>query len=328
MKEKLLLLPLPNTSFSKGERATDYCSDTVVVPGVDIDFSQNIRYHLDLTETIIDYQNGLYGDFDEKGVPYSFFNGQMVYNPVTILQFGLICIDLYIGYDRSEYLDRAINVLDRLEIERIEYLSLPNWAYNSYNEKYSIEAPYYSGMAVGEAISFYSRMSKILGNESLMNVASGCFDFLKIPFEKGGVARIKGKNFYWIEEYPTNEPSFVLNGFVYSIFGIYDYWKFSSSEEAKSMFELTVNTLLNSLGEYDIGYWSVYDVLKRELVKKYYQKNVHVPQMMALYNLTGEQSFLDYGLKWKRQISTLNLIRVELMYRIKPRIDQRSLFLR
>jgi hypothetical protein len=41
--------------------------------------------------------------------------------------------------------------------------------------------------------------------------------------------------------------------------------------------------------------------------------------MAVLYGLTGEEMFETYRARWTRQITPLNYLLVQLMYRIRPR---------
>jgi hypothetical protein len=89
-----------------------------------------------------------------------------------------------------------------------------------------------------------------------------------------------------------------------------------------------LKTLKDNLDKFDAGYWTYYDLLKKELVRYYYQKNVHVPQLEVLYILTNDSIFNRYAEKWKKQITPLNYILVKIMYRILPRLRSKTIFLK
>ena len=135
----------------------------------------------------------------------------------------------------------------------------------------------------------------------------------------GGVRRYDNDGNLWLEEYPTNEPSLVLNGFIYALFGLYDLFRVTNLERVKEDIDLCVKTLRENISKYDTGYWSLYDQLHGELVKYYYQKNVHVPQLEALYDLTREDIFNHYAVKWKKTVTPVNFAFVQIMYRVLPR---------
>ena len=175
-------------------------------------------------------------------------------------------------------------------------------------------------MAQGEAISLLVRMSQATRNEALLHRAREAARFLSVDVSERGVRRIDANGDVWFEEYPSSEPSLVLNGFIYTMFGLWDLWRVTRDEKTRSLFDQCVVTLRNNLHKYDTGYWSLYDQQKSELVRYYYQKNVHVPQMAVLHRLTGLQTFEDYRARWARQVTPLNYLRVQLMYRVRPRL--------
>jgi D-glucuronyl C5-epimerase C-terminus len=107
-----------------------------------------------------------------------------------------------------------------------------------------------------------------------------------------------------------------------SLFGLYDLSRVTGDAAAKGDIDACLRTLLVNLHRFDAGYWSTYDMQRKELVRYYYQKNVHVPQMAVLHRLSGEAIFDQYRDKWERQITPLNYLFVQLMYRVKPRLGR------
>ena len=70
------------------------------------------------------------------------------------------------------------------------------------------------------------------------------------------------EGFVWYEEYPSleNEPPHVLNGFIFALFGLYDYYKATESEEALELFNQGIKTLKEKINLWDMGFWSRYDL--------------------------------------------------------------------
>lgn len=79
----------------------------------------------------------------------------------------------------------------------------------------------------------------------------------------GGVlAKYMGK-YDWYEEYPTTPASFVLNGFIYSLLGLYDLNATAPrnlSHEAGHLYEQGMASLKKMLLMYDTGSGSIYDL--------------------------------------------------------------------
>jgi hypothetical protein len=141
----------------------------------------------------------------------------------------------------------------------------------------------------------------------------------------GGFKRVDNHGCIWFEEYPSAIPSYVLNGYIYSVFGILDLYRVTHREELKSLWLDCVKTLETNLPKYDVWYWSRYDQLKKELVSFYYQKNVHIPLMQIMFELTKKEIFNYYAKKWTKNFKNpLHKFITIVMYRIQPRINKIS----
>lgn len=280
------------------------------------------KYYLDLTPTLIDYSEYRYGEFDQSGVPMVGWGKDAYYLPVNIAQFGFIIHDLWLESKNPNYLERLKKLLEWFDSKKEDFKGTYVWYNLKYDKKYDLKAPWVSGMAIGEIISFYVRMSQVLNKPSLIETALKAFDYLKLDVSNGGVRRYDINGNLWFEEYPTEKPSFVLNGFIYTIFGLFDLYRVSGNERVKDDLEKCIKTLKESMHLYDVGYWSLYDQLKKELVMVYYQRNVHVPELDALFQLTDEPIFKYYRDKWLKTLAKRNILFVKIMYRVKPRLDK------
>ena len=95
-----------------------------------------------------------------------------------------------------------------------------------------------------------------------------------LPTKQTGVSSKFMNQFLWFEEYPTQPNTFVLNGFMYSLIGLYDLWHtvktfeasknqehiYSEGVEAGDLFLRGLNSLNIMLPLYDTGSRSVYDL--------------------------------------------------------------------
>jgi hypothetical protein len=278
-------------------------------------------YYIDMRPAIVHYTENLYGgSFDENGVPMAAGSGERRYYPVSIAQYGFMLHADWLETGAAgtmETLEHCLAVLEELKAEDERHCV---WWHRFDEPKYGIEPPWASAMAQGEAISLYLRLGQALARPSLLDSAYKAYRFMQVPVEDGGVRRRDYQGNLWLEEYPSKEPSFVLNGFIYALFGLYDLYRVGRDTEVKQDIDECIDTLVARLSDFDSGYWSTYDLQKHELVRYYYQKNVHVPQMAVLEALTGNPLFGHYRERWQRQITPLNYLRVQAMYRVRPRI--------
>lgn len=301
-------------------------NNNIKLPLGDVSLSNTLgTYYIDMRPALIHYtpKNVWHGKFDENGVPMlpdgkdSFY-----YSCVNIAQYGFILHAEYLESKDKKTLQTLLNCIRLLEDMKTEDDNTCVWLYNTYLEKYDLSPPWASAMAQGEAISLYLRVYQITKDENLKSTAQKAYNYLKISYDDGGVMRRDKYNNLWFEEYPSKEPSFVLNGFIYCLFGLYDLYRVTQKKKIKKDIDECILTLKNNLHKFDAGYWSYYDLLKKELVKYYYQKNVHPPQLEVLYKLTNEEIFNIYKAKWEKTITPINFLFVKLMYRVKPRIDK------
>lgn len=278
-------------------------------------------YYIDMRPAKIHYQPNIWaGDFDINGVPRIGFDGMLGYFPINIAQYGFMLHAEWIETGNIETLQLMKSCLKVLEEIKTENNDHCVWWHNETNHRYNIKPPWASAMAQGELISFYLRMYQVTKDEGLLTTAKRTYEFMKVPVNEGGVRQIDNNGYVWLEEYPSEPPSFVLNGFIYAILGIYDLFRVTGSREIEEDLKSLLNTVKKHVHKFDAGYWSYYDLQKKELVRYYYQKNVHVPQLKVLHELTNDPIFLDYAKKWGAQITQLNYLFVKIMYRVLPRL--------
>lgn len=279
-------------------------------------------YYIDMRPSIIHYTDNIYdGKFDENGVPMiNDGKGNLYYSPVNICQYSFIIHAKWLekrNEKHEQILDACMNILERIKTET---KSTVCWIQNKYNKRYDIKAPWVGAMDQGQALSFYIRYFQLTNNEYYLLQAEKIVAFFDLNVEDGGFKRIDKNGNLWYEEYPSSEPSYVLNGFIFALYGLIDFYRVTNDQKVKKTIDSCVSTITNNIHKYDSGYWSYYDQLKKELVRFYYQKNIHVPQMKSLYILTNNKIFDKYAQKWEKNIKPINYIFVKLMYRILPRI--------
>lgn len=281
-------------------------------------------YYQDFTPAIYHFENNsLEGGFDENGIPYLQGEQGKYYSFVYIIQYALIKHDLLLKNIDVETGKAVIQkCLDWLEETGEDFFDSTVWR-SEEDKQYSLKKGWVSAMYQGQAISLFLRGYQLFGTERYLTIAEKIFKCFKYDYSEGGVKRIDDRGYIWFEEYPTSKPSLVLNGFIYTMFGFYDLYRVTGSAEAKKLFDDCVSTLENNLYKYDIWYWSVYDQLKEQLVSYYYQKNVHIPLMQIMHQLTGKEIFERYAEKWTKNLNNpVHQLVVKIMYRVQPRIKK------
>lgn len=161
-------------------------------------------------------------------------------------------------------------------------------------------------MAQGEGISLLLRAFIEFKEEKYKIAAKKAMDFMKLSIEKNGTCDYCKKDIY-LKEFPNNPT--VLNGWIFSIFGIIDYLKIYKEDiKTKEFYNTTINTLINVLPQYDIKYWSKYDI-NEKIASPFYHR-LHIKLLKVLSELTEYEIFEEYAKTFEEyQNKKINKIR-------------------
>lgn len=220
------------------------------------------RSYLDLASSSnLELTKGL--QFDKDGIPLIKIRdlGPQYY-PVTISLYGLELISKYYKEKQKKYYKGFINVCDYLLRTQAE----SGCWYVNYDYHYGVKeagvckAPWVSALSQGWGISCLVR-AFYLTNESkyLDSAIKALKPFLK-DVEEGGVRKKIFNRFIMYQEYPTEKPTHILNGFMFSLLGIYDLYKATDLDYVKNLYDIGIDTLTNTVSMYDLGNVSSYDL--------------------------------------------------------------------
>lgn len=279
-------------------------------------------YHIDMRPALLDYSEYRYGDFAPNGLPLVGYGKKAQHFCINLAQFGFAIHDTWwFNREQIEYRNLLDTLLDWFESNKEKTEQGTCWRVPFENIKYGIPAGYPSAMAQGEIISFYTRMYQLTGKADLLNTAMDAFEFLKTNIEQGGVRRKDENGHIWLEEYPLKTPSYVLNGFIYTIFGLIDLFRVTNNHQVKLEIDLCIGSLKAYLPKFSLWYWPIYDLHRKELIMTYYMRNVYIPQMQALACLfPDEPLFSATARRWETQNNPFNRLLAQVMYRVQPRL--------
>ena len=119
---------------------------------------------------------------------------------------------------------------------------------------------WYGAMCQGQAISVLVRAAQLSGDTKYLQAALQAVKVFSVPSDQGGVKAVFLDKYPWYEEYPTNPPTFILNGFMYSLLGLYDLKSVSSSRQVSALFNTGIESLAAMLPLYDSGSSTFYDL--------------------------------------------------------------------
>ncbi|GFO42594.1 D-glucuronyl c5-epimerase [Plakobranchus ocellatus] len=196
------------------------------------------------------------------------------------------------------------------------------WPTSSALDNFEMQLPpgWYSAMGQGQGMSALVRAYNLTGDRKYLESAEKAlylYTVSKIPIgilhlklgsEEGGVrARFLGQ-LDWYEEYPTvPTSSFVLNGFIFSMMGLYDVMKTSEGEPqrlAEKLWDSGMRSLKFMLGMYDTGAGTLYDlrhVINHEPPNRarwdYHVTHIALIHEMAIVD--GDPIFWEAWARWK-----------------------------
>lgn len=164
---------------------------------------------------------------------------------------------------------------------------------------------WYGAMCQGQAISVLVRAAQLSGDTKYLQAALQAVKVFSVPSDQGGVKAVFLDKYPWYEEYPTNPPTFILNGFMYSLLGLYDLKSVSSSRQVSALFNTGIESLAAMLPLYDSGSSTFYDL--RHFTMKTAPKgarwdyhSTHINQLLTLYTVeTNFTIFRDTAERWR-----------------------------
>jgi hypothetical protein len=168
-------------------------------------------------------------------------------------------------------------------------------------------------MTQGESISLLLRVHKQSGRDRYLDVAADALKVFFHPVEDGGVATYPRGELVVFEEVPNPRPySHILNGWIYALWGVYDFARYTQDGDAQRIYLQSLHSLKSMIELYDTGYWSRYDLFPSHLsnVASPFYHPFHIALLEGLYITSGVEEFRTVALRWRSyQQSRLSTIR-------------------
>jgi heparosan-N-sulfate-glucuronate 5-epimerase len=208
---------------------------------------------------------------------------------VTAAQWGLGAFERYLDGEGEEWLRAARQAAQHLvDIQERGGARDGGWIHRvPMPHTFRLDPPWLSAMAQGEGASLLTRLHLETGEDRFAEAALRALKTMDLPVAAGGtMAELDGQPF--LEEYPTEIPSCVLNGAIFAIWGYYDAGHGLDDADAKASFERTTTALAELISRFDTGYWSRYDLYPhptRNVATPAYHL-LHIRQLTALNDLS------------------------------------------
>jgi hypothetical protein len=246
------------------------------------------------------------GPFDEDGIPLLDYRGDLgrQYNPIAIAQYALANYNVHAQTGEIEPRERFLRVASWLA-SHLEKNRHDVWVWqHHFDFEYwqRLRAPWYSALAQGQGISALVRAHALTGDAAYLNAAARAFEAFAHDLEAGGVRHVDERGRWWLEEYVVQPPTHILNGFLWSLWGIRDFRLSTRDAYAAELYERCLSTVESSLPAYDLGYWSRYDLSPTALpmIASPFYHRLHIVQLRITHRLAARPVFKEYADRWAR----------------------------
>jgi D-glucuronyl C5-epimerase C-terminus len=220
-------------------------------------------------------------------------------NPVTVAN---VALDNFNTYERSGnenskkvFLHNANWIVDNAVVHGNYSLLEYHFPWPEYN----LSAPWYSAMAQARALQVMIRAHEITGDDKYLDTAKNLLNALYIEAKDGGVTYKTDNNGWWYEEFAGAEgkqPQ-VLNGMMYTLVGLNDYYQYTNDLSAKYLFDQGITALKTNLPKYENpGNYSKYYLLGTANPLGYHKLNIKL--LGILFYITSDEMFRTYYFKW------------------------------
>lgn len=218
-------------------------------------------------------------------------------NPTVTAQYGLLAYDRWLRHHRTT---------DRRDVVRVADWLLRNqrrtgsWLYNFdwSLPGASVRAPWTSAMAQGQAMSLLERAYRLTGRRAYLEAAErAVLPLTARPGRTRLVACFDGCGHPFFEEYPSVPRSDVLNGFMFTLVGLYDLASVAPHSPALALYRAGRRTLNEALPRYDKGGLARYSLASDNVAAQRYQA-IHVYLLRALDSLHTDPLLVFYANRW------------------------------
>lgn len=172
--------------------------------------------------------------------------------------------------------------------------------------------PWAASMVQGWAAALFMRAYQLDGpgggDERFLDAARRTTGLFFVPVQDGGVLDTLPNGLPFYEKYPMpGQVRHVFNGYMSSLFGLYDLARADDNATARELFERGMATLSDerTLHAYDNGYSTLYDLGgdRRATPSGVFYTWVHARQLAGLSRITGNAALMPWASRWRDYVN-------------------------
>ncbi|XP_013394261.1 D-glucuronyl C5-epimerase B-like [Lingula anatina] len=171
-------------------------------------------------------------------------------------------------------------------------------------EAQALSPGWYSAMAQGHAMSVLTRAYLHSKEKKYLEAAVRGLKPFDVKSANNGVLALFMDKYAWYEEYPTTPSLFVLNGFIFSLMGLYDLRTvLSDNKDVQRLYSQGLTSLKALLPLFDTGSGTTYD-LRHVTMKlppnraRWDYHTTHIVQLLVLSSVESDPIFATTAQRW------------------------------
>ena len=240
---------------------------------------------------------------DENGIYLTELDGNSVYYPITITQGAVTFYKHYKSTNDAKSLAHFLVLSNWLKDNFTDFGDFGYWFCNEYNSGYDLTGPWPSAMGQGFGLMVMYQAFVVTKDEQYLEICNKALNGFDIRVSENGITNKSNELMWQFEEYPTDVPSEVLNGEIFALCGLNDYYEATGSQKALELFEKGLRYLEQNICRYSLFFSSRYNLYSEHPALANATKggagdgyhHLHIQQLLWLYAKTNKHTFLDYA---------------------------------
>jgi hypothetical protein len=262
-------------------------------------------------------KRGIYGQppFAHNDMPRFRYNGTYVEHPGVVALTALTSFScMKLEPDSAEHMLRFKNCVTWLRDNlRPKNQDTAAWEYNFACLGRETSVPWVSCFTQGFGLSMLLRAAQLFPEDTFWDAASRAANFFQVPMAEGGFLFQDGEKI-WLEEYPEQPTSHVLNGWVSALLSLNEYYRVTGVKWAGELFDSSVATLIDEIPKYTVANGIRYCLRYETVVNEDYF-GFQIAQMEAMHKVTSNDFFAKQAKFWYKMGKKIK--RQRLVRRIK-----------
>lgn len=234
---------------------------------------------------------------DATGVAYQV--SPAGYDPTLIAQYALAHWNQYLATNNEEHRNVFLTQAYWL-VEHAERIgeAASGWPISFHHPDVHMRGPWLSASAQGSGISVLMRAYQLTHQEAFRELISRVVRTFEQDILDGGVSAPVGADGIFFEDVAVYPATHVLSGFIFALFGLYDYVALTDDVQIEKLISRSLVTMHSIIDEFEVGFWTYANLLHRRLASPSHL-SLQTVLLEALAKYSGCNHCLALASRWK-----------------------------